>query len=248
MHTFYLGLKFSLSYFTILPMHFKASDDVGHPPVLSSMLFFFPLVGVLLSAITLILYHFLLAPLQGVGAFIAAVVYMLLYGFIHTEAISDCVDALYAKHSGKDAYKVIKEAHIGAMGMLYTLAFVLIKVALLGYMLSHALYSEFIAVTLCSRFALVVLMKTLHFRSSFVTSLQEALVPKMLFLSFMVTLLVGIFLLKGDFLLLLTCTLVFAFIVATRLAKGLGFLNGDGLGATLELCEALLFLGIALWH
>ena len=62
------------------------------------------------------------------SAFVCAVVYLALYGFIHTEAIIDVVDAWFASYSGKDAYKIMKESTIGAIGALYGVAFVLLKV------------------------------------------------------------------------------------------------------------------------
>lgn len=124
MNNFILGFKFALSYFTILPVKFKEDDDLSKKEILSFMLFSLPLLGLILGFITLVLYH-LLADLSWFGATICAVSYMILYGFIHTEAIIDVVDAIYAKHSGKDAYEVIKEPTIGAMGVLYAFAFLL---------------------------------------------------------------------------------------------------------------------------
>ena len=108
MNNFILGFKFALSYFTILPVKFKEDDDLSKKEILSFMLFSLPLLGLILGFITLVLYHFL-ADLSWFGATICAVSYIILYGFIHTEAIIDVVDAIYAKHSGKDAYEVIPD-------------------------------------------------------------------------------------------------------------------------------------------
>ena len=247
MRQIYLGLKFAFSYFTVLPVRFKTTDVLTHPKTLASMLFFFPFCGLVIGALSAGLYLYLLSSLGPTGAVIAAVFYLFLYGFIHTEAIADVTDALYAKHSGKDPYKVIKESTIGAMGMLYTLGFVLIKVALIAHLFSHQKVWAFLGILLVSRFALVVLMKSQTFRSSFVNALQASLSPLVLWGALLSVCLVGFWLTQGLFFLLFFSGFLVAFGVAKTLEKKLGFLNGDVLGASLESVELLLFLGVALW-
>ncbi len=146
-----LGLKFVFSYFTILPISFKEKDDLSAKNVLNSMLYFLPFMGFVLGVIVIFLYGFL-ENLEWFGALICAVVYMILYGFIHTEAILDVVDAIYAKHGGKDAYDVIKEPSVGAMGVLYALAFVILKLGAIVFLLLNNLFLEFISVLIISRF------------------------------------------------------------------------------------------------
>ena len=129
MREYYLGLKFSFSYFTLLPIQFSKADDLSTKPVLGSMLFFFPLVGLVLGLLTIGLF-WLLSSLSWLGSVIAAVMYMVLYGFLHTEAVIDVADAIYASHSGKDAYAIIKDPTVGAMGVLYAVTVVLLKVGI----------------------------------------------------------------------------------------------------------------------
>ncbi|MGM0623275.1 MAG: adenosylcobinamide-GDP ribazoletransferase [Campylobacterota bacterium] len=246
MRVVYLGLKFALSYFTVLPIQLSAKDDLSKPKVLAAMLFFFPFVGALLTVVTVLAYLFVLQYLEIFGAVIAAVLYMLLYGFIHTEAISDVSDALYAKHSNKDAYTVIKDPTIGAMGMLYTLALTLIKVALLSYLLWHQLFAAFVVIALVSRFSLLVLIKRLLFRSSFVTVLKEALTNKVFLSSGMSVVIVGVALLQAWFVFYFLAALCIAYLFAKRVSQKLGFANGDLLGASLEFTEVMLFLIAAL--
>ena len=125
MRDLYLGLKLAFSYFTILPVQFNQDDDLSAKEVLGAMLLFFPLVGSVLGAVTVGIFT-LLEPLSWFGAVISAVIYMMLYGFLHTEAVMDVADAIYASHSGKDAYKIIKEPIVGAMGVLWSVGFMLL--------------------------------------------------------------------------------------------------------------------------
>ncbi len=248
MNSIYLGVKFALSYFTVLPIGFKGSDDLSQQRVLSSMLYTLPFIGIFLSLLTIGV-SFLTQPLGWLGAILSAVVYMVLYGFIHTEAIFDVTDALYAAHSGKDPYLVIKEPTVGAMGVLYGVAFLILKIAAVSTLLMHHLFLEFVAIALISRLSLLWLIKGFLFRSSFVSSLRESLTLLPLVFITIFTTLLGFWFLSFAFLALLGGGIFVSFLIVSFTRKSLGFLNGDVLGMTLELVELILLLGVLrLWN
>ena len=171
--------------------------------------------------------------------------YMVLYGFLHTEAVIDVADAIYASHSGKDAYAIIKDPTVGAMGVLYAVAVVLLKVAGISYLLMHGLFMEFVMVLVISRLSLLLLFYVHRFRSSFATTLKEALTQKTMLLAFVLFGLLGMFLMH-DFPLLLLLGLAFALGISYTIKGKIGFVNGDVLGASLEGVEVLLFILLAL--
>ncbi|HHD75988.1 MAG TPA: adenosylcobinamide-GDP ribazoletransferase [Campylobacterales bacterium] len=242
MYKFYLGFKFAFSYFSVFPISFKSSDDLSEKEVLGAMLFFLPLVGFVLGIASLTLFY-LLEERAWLAAIVAAMVYMMLYGFIHMEAVMDVADALYATHSGKDAYAIIKEPTVGAMGVLYALAFVLLKVAGVVYLLLDGYFMEFLAVLLVSRLSLLMLLKLHTFKSSFVTQLKASLNEYLLFSAFVLFSLLG-WALSSYFLILLMVGLLLAYFISYFIKAKIGFVNGDVLGTTLESVEILLFLGI----
>ncbi|PTB83897.1 adenosylcobinamide-GDP ribazoletransferase [Sulfurovum lithotrophicum] len=243
----YLGLKFMFSYFSILPVRFAKTDDLSTPTVLASMLFFLPLGGLLLGSISLGIFT-LLESLEWLAAIVAAVAYMMLYGFLHTEAIMDVADALYAAHSGKDAYEIIKEPTVGAMGVLWAGCMVLLKVAGIVYLLGHGAYALFLSILLISRLGLLLLFFTQKFRSSFISKMQEGFTKRYFTGSLLLFTLIGLLLSSWHFLVLLGVGLLFSYLLANQLRRKLGFINGDVLGTTLESTEILLFiLGAALW-
>ncbi|MHB8099847.1 MAG: adenosylcobinamide-GDP ribazoletransferase [Sulfuricurvum sp.] len=248
MNNVYLGIKFALSYFTVLPIRFSHSDDLSHPKVLSSMLYALPLIGLLLSTVSIGLFT-LLEPLQWLGAIIAAVAYMVMYGFIHTEAVIDVADALYAAHSGKDPYVIIKEPGVGAMGVLYGVSFLLLKIAALSTLLIHHLFLPFIALAMVSRVTLLVLIKHHDFRSSFVSKLHDSLSwrPLLFVIAFYCT--AGFYLLSWQFFSLIFIGILSALILSALTKKSLGFINGDVLGMSLEGVELILILLVLLtWN
>lgn len=241
----YLGLKFSFSYFSILPINFKASDDLSKKEVLGSMLFFLPFVGFILGLGTVVLFSFL-THLQWYGAVVSAVIYMMLYGFIHTEAVIDVADAIYASHSGKDAYAIIKEPTVGAMGVLYGIGFVLLKVSGIVYLFTHGLLMEFVAVLMISRFSLLLLFKVHTFNSSFATTLKASLSLNYFIAAFFIFTLIGS-LLVSYFIVLLLLGLLLSLAVSFYIKSKISFVNGDVLGTTLESVEILLFLAVAMF-
>ena len=232
----------------MLPVRFKQEDDLGHTSVLGAMLFWLPLAG-LVSAGGSVLVYLLLAKLGWLGAVVAALVYPMLYGFLHTEAVADVADALYAAHSGKDAYSIIKDPTIGAMGVLWTVAAVLLKTALIVYLLMHGMWALFVAAAISSRMGLEMLFFTQIFRSSFILTLQRGFDSKLFGGSMVLFLLAGLAVAGKEFLLVAALAMGISYLVATRIGKKLGFLNGDVLGTTLEATEIVLMLGGALlWH
>jgi len=235
------------SYFSILPVRFSKENDLSSPTVLASMLFFLPFGGLVLGSISLGVFT-LLEPLQWLSALVAAITYMMLYGFLHTEAIIDVADALYASHSGKDAYDIIKEPTVGAMGVLWTGCMVLLKVSSLVYILMHQEYALFLSVLLISRLGLQLLFFTQSFRSSFITKIQEGFSKTYFTSAFILFTLIGVVLTSWHFLLLLAIGLLFSYFLTKLLRKKLGFINGDVLGTTLESTEIVLFImGSLLW-
>ncbi len=241
---FYLGFKFSFSYFSILPVPFKKSDDLSQKEVLASMLFFLPLVGFILGSITTLLFE-LLANLSWFGAVISAIFYMTLYGFLHTEAVCDVADAIYASHSGKDAYAIIKEPTVGAMGVLFSTAIILLKVAGTTFLLLNGFFMEFIAILIISRLSLLLLFSLHHFRSSFATLLKNSLTKPYLIVAFIFFSLIGT-LLTAHFMMLLLTGVILSLLISFFIKSKIGFVNGDVLGATLESIEVLLFIIVAL--
>jgi adenosylcobinamide-GDP ribazoletransferase len=240
----YLGFKFSFSYFSILPISFKNSDDLSQEKVLAFMLFFLPLVGLILGLITLILFSFL-SDLTWFGALISAISYMMLYGFLHTEAVIDVADAIYASHSGKDAYKIIKEPTVGAMGVLFSTAIIFLKIAGIIFLFMHDLLMEFIAILIISRLSLLFLFEVHDFHSAFATQLKNSFSKTYLLSSFFLFSCVGT-LLISNFITLLLIGLLLALFISFVIKSKIGFVNGDVLGATLEGVEVLLFIIVAL--
>ena len=230
---------FALSYFSIIPVFVK--DMQINDKTYKYTLVLLPLVGAILASIVIAL-NFLLnqffTPLY--ASFVVAIVYLALYGFIHTEAIIDVVDAWFASYSGKDAYAIMKESTIGAIGALYAIAFVLLKVGIITYVLYEKQYALFLIVCIFSRLNLIYLLEYYKFSKDSFLSLAFAngsvFTLKILSLIY----LIFAFIIGSNVLLLFILSLLSFYFILKVLDKKFGFVNGDCLGFTLEHTELVL--------
>jgi adenosylcobinamide-GDP ribazoletransferase len=207
------------------------------------MLVFFPLVGFVISSIVVFIYTFF-SP-SWYMAIVCSTLYMLLYGFLHTEAITDVADAIYASHNGKDPYLIIKEPTIGAMGLLYTVAFVILKIASLTYLFLNNLFFEFIVIAILSRVFIVIIIYFNDFRSSFVNLLKSSIKIQYLIFIIIIYSLLSFYLINLYIVYLIIIGFVVGFIFSRYFKNKLKFLNGDTLGCTLEITELIMLISIA---
>ena len=237
---------FALSYFSIIPVFVKNMEI--NNDTYKYTLVILPLIGAILASLviglTLALIEFF-NPLY--ASFVCAVVYLALYGFIHTEAIIDVVDAWFASYSGKDAYKIMKESTIGAIGALYGFSFVLLKVGIITYVLYEKQYILFLIVCVFSRLNLIYLLGYFKFSKDSFLSLAFQHGGVLQLKIFALIYLVLAFIFGTNVLLLFILSLASFYFILKILNNKFGFVNGDCLGFTLEHTELILLnIGLAI--
>ena len=193
------------------------------------MLFSLPIVGILLSSLTILLFLILPFPLL-YKAILCSILYLFSYGFLHLEAVCDTIDGYFASLSKKDVYEVMHEPQVGSIGAIGGVCFVLLKILAISYLLYYECFITIILAIVLSRMSLFFALNlTYHKKSHFVKSLQESFKTPMIMK-----------------LVFLPCNLLTKFILNTLKTK-LGFINGDTLGFSIELQEILyLNIGIVL--
>lgn len=219
------GLKYGISYFSIIPIKvkkFEANNDFY-----KGVLFSLPLVGLLLSSVMILL--FLVLPLPTIyKAILCSILYLFSYGFLHLEAVCDTIDGYFASLSKKDVYEVMHEPQVGAIGAIGGFCFVLLKVLAIAFLLYSEAYIVLILAFVLSRSAIFFALDLEYHKSSlFIKSIQESfktsIFIKLLFLPFH----------------------LFTKLMLSKIKKNLGFLNGDTLGFTIEIQE-IIYLNIAI--
>ena len=103
------------------------------PEEFSRAMAFFPLVGVALAifpaAFILIFYPFLSAFL---GSLIVVLIFTLLTAGLHLDGLSDTVDGFYAGRDRKEILTIMRDTHIGSMGVIALIFLIGLKVTLLN--------------------------------------------------------------------------------------------------------------------
>jgi len=113
---------------------------------------FYPAVGFLLGSILYIVVDFL-TPFMGYehSLMVIFALWVVLTGALHLDGLSDTIDGLFVDK--KRALEVMKDPHIGGMGMIFSVVFLMLKASAL---LSMGLVFLLPVILLLSRFMVVV--------------------------------------------------------------------------------------------
>lgn len=240
MKSYIYGILLSLSYFTIIPTftkHFEI-DNKSY----KALLFSFPLVGLLLGLISLGVFEILNTNFNTIYAsIISAIIYFALYGFLHLEAVNDVADGWFASFS-KDAYEVMKDPHVGAIGFITTLCVVIAKIAIITYLFYNKLFDIFLCGVILSRLSVLynIYFFEFHEKSGFAKVLKQVMDKKLLILSTLFYIAIIWMFLDIDFMMLTLLAVLFGLSIFYILKRRFGFLNGDCIGFSKEIVEILV--------
>ncbi len=235
------GLKLSFSYFSILPVKFK--KILQSKKINASFLFFIPFVGAVLAVLASFSFLFLKTFMPTLySAIFSASLYFFIYGFLHLEAVIDTIDALFAYHSQKDAYQIMKEPTVGAMGVIFIILFLILKIALISYLFINNLFLEFVTASLLSRLSIIIPIKyfSIHKKSFLANSLKKALSNKLFIDMILLYTIFAFVFVKTKLFAPFLLALFSVWFLSSYLYKKFGFINGDILGFIIEMCEFVL--------
>lgn len=235
MMLFLKGFALALSMLSTLPF-FKIHDF--SKGINGYAVMFYPLVGFLLGSILLGSYIFLqdFFPRPHTIVILFAL-WILLTGALHLDGLSDTIDGLYV--SKKKAFEIMKDPNVGAMGMLFSITFLILKLSSLLYL--EALYLLPL-IMLLSRFnAAAAIYLFPYVSQSGMASLakEEFQLPFFLFTALYVTTLALYFSWP-----LLLLSLFVLFVLQSFFIKRYGGFTGDIYGFSIELTELVLLNGV----
>ena len=226
------GFALAVSMLTILPF-FKVHDffrGINGYAVMS-----YPLVGALLGGILWLLY-ILLTPYfpEAHLHIILFVLWVLITGALHLDGFSDTVDGLFVPAERAEA--VMKDPHVGGMGMIFTATFLLFKASSLWFLEAIWLLP---VILMLSRFNAVLSIYFFPYirKAGMSTLAKQEFTRKQLLAAALFVLAVVV--LTGSWLLLgislLTLLLVKGFFI-----RRLGGFSGDIYGFLIEVSELVL--------
>lgn len=232
MRDIFKGFALAISMLTTVPF-FKVHDF--YKGINGYAVMFYPLVGFLLGVV-LWGVHTLLSPYVA-SVHLGIVIFgllVLLTGALHLDGFSDTIDGLYAPK--ERALEVMKDSHVGGMGMIMGVAFLILKASSLAH---FELFYLLPLIMMLSRLNAVLAIYFYPYisRSGMGTLAKEELTKKQmliaLFYSFMIVLLY-------NKLLLLVSALLVLFVIKSFFIKRYGGFTGDIYGFSIEVSELIL--------
>ncbi len=204
---------------------------------------FYPLVGLILGSL-LYLFHYVLEPfLPSTHLHILLfALWVLLTGALHLDGLSDTLDALFVPK--ERAAEVMKDPHVGAMGMIFTGVFLLLKASALVHL--EALWALPLILML-SRFNTVIAIYFFSYiRKEGMSTLAKAEFTQTQFIFSAFFMGVTAFFFPAGFL-LAAASLLCLFLFKLWFTQRFGGFSGDLYGFMIEVSELVLLHVMLVW-
>ncbi len=234
----------ALQFLTVIPIKIKHIYEKQ----ISRSVVYFPLIGLLLGLILagtnnlLLILNF--APL--IISIILVILLAALTGGIHLDGLADTFDAFSCRKNKEEMLAIMRDSHIGVMGVLSLVSIILLKIAFL-YSVSTRLkiISLFLMCTL-SRWSLVLTMFLFPYAREegkakvFIKGVNF----RIFILSTIITIVGTLALWRIKGLLIFIIVAMGSYIIGKFITNKIGGMTGDTLGAVNELMEALILFGV----
>lgn len=211
---------------------------------------FFPVIGLLIGALSALVYFVSSLFLDDLVAFILVLLAStLLTGGLHLDGLADTCDGLFSARKKERMLEIMRDSRIGtngALGMIFILA---LKVAFLNSISKELLIPVIVLMPVVGRTAMAVVM----FKGEYAREgegLGNLFIGKTNLSSTIITLLLGLtlayFLLNHIGVLALLLCILLGLYLRYFFTKILGGLTGDLLGAVNETTETFFLFALAL--
>lgn len=236
MKSFLLALQF----LTIIPVKISGikEEDFG------KSLYYFPLIGTLIGLLLVLIslvFNFLPSSVVAVLILIASTI---VTGGIHLDGFADTCDGFYGNRPKEEILRIMRDSHIGAMGVIGIVCLLLLKFTILAGLPKEILWKSLIMMIVFARWAQSLACFVSNYARQdgkakrFVEySDQKGVIAGGLFTLALFLLLIG---LKGLVLFVISLSLMLLFINYAK--RKIGGMTGDTIGATSEIAEALILL------
>jgi adenosylcobinamide-GDP ribazoletransferase len=238
------GFLLALQFLTVIPLKIK---DVTEKKIADSVIYF-PVVGLLLglalAGTAELLFRFTFTALS--INVILVILLVCLTGGIHLDGLADSTDAFLSRKNRELMLGIMRDAHIGVMGVLGIISTILLKISFLySIAMSLKLVSLVLACVL-SRWAMVMAMFFFPYarQEGKAKIYIQGMNLKLFILAtiFVLLCVFGAWQIKG--LIVFAATAVFAYIFNNLVFRKIGGITGDTLGALNEITEVFILLMI----
>lgn len=234
---------FALQFLTVIPIKRAIAHDerkISYSPA------YFPIVGlllgVILSGINILLsyLHF-----NGIAASVILVIALAAFtGSIHLDGLSDTFDALLSGKSKDDMLRIMRDPHIGVMGVISIINVLLLKISFLFSIAPELRNISLILMCVLSRWSLVYGIYFFPYvrPEGKAKIFKDMINTKILFFATAICIFCAFFLLNLKGLLIFVTVACSSCLLCEFINKKIDGLTGDTLGALVEINEVLILL------
>jgi adenosylcobinamide-GDP ribazoletransferase len=255
------SLLVALQFLTPIPIKLSSVDTKD----LARSMRYFPLVGLFIGLILVLVKILAFGPLN-FSAMVTATLVLLaltaLSGGLHLDGLGDMCDGFYAGRSKEDIVKVMRDPHIGAMGVIGIFFILMIKWSLLMSLpWGVADYSAAVLIMtpLMGRWSMVVAAGIGPYAQAAAQGTAKPFVDNIRFkdviistaIAFIATLALSVISRNMIWVLLMAVALIAVQVMVMAARRMIGGITGDILGAINEVTETFVLFGaymIYLWR
>ncbi|MES9858044.1 MAG: adenosylcobinamide-GDP ribazoletransferase [Sedimenticola sp.] len=237
----------AIQFLTRLPVPSSAGE--ANKEVQGASVLFYPLVGLLIGLLLLLLYTLIDDSAPALQAALILGLWVALTGALHLDGLADLADAWIGGQGERErTLDIMKDTHCGPIAVTALILLLLIKFAALEVILEKELWSALLLVPMLGRAGLVASLLTMpYLRADGLGAVLSANLPaemgrNVVIVSALTTLLF----LGWSALLLIVALAVVYMLLHQALMKRLGGVTGDAAGAVCEILEAVALVALAL--
>lgn len=240
------NLLLALQFLTIIPVRVKYVDEKR----IARALIYFPLIGLLLGVILTGIDRllFILRFEQFISNVILVILLVVLTGGLHMDGLADTFDALLSRKNREDMLRIMRDSHIGVMGVLAIISVILLKIAFLSSLNAESKIVTLLLMCILSRWSLVLAMFLFPYarQEGKAKAFIEGINFEILTLATLIALICAalIWQIKGIFIMAMVG--VSSYLIARFINSRINGLTGDTLGAINELVEVIILFGISI--
>jgi len=242
------ALAIALRFLTIIPIpqNWSAqSDDVNRHGL---SLLFYPLVGLIIGLILLMVLTVTGIFSHHLQAIIIVTVWVVITGALHLDGVADSADAWLGGHGDRErTLQILRDTNVGVAAVIAIVLTLVLKTLALAELNTLKTQAVVLAPVIGRTMVMLLLVTTRYVRSEGLGSHLTASLPK----RHSITVVIGIFflvivVLQLQAVVMLFCVMTGFLGLRHLMMRRLGGTTGDTAGALVELSELLVLLGLAL--
>ncbi len=242
------GLFYAIQFLTVIPLGTKHADRRN----LAAALVYFPIVGLflglLLAGCSNVLTSLDFSELASAAAIV--ILLIILTRGLHLDGLADTADGALSGKGREDVLRIMRDPHIGTMGVLALVSVILLKIMLLVSISLPLKGSSLVLMCVAGRWSLVFSIFVFPYArpEGKAVALATGINIKIFILATLTALALMIFLGGPMGAVILVIIAIAAYIIGMVIARKIGGMTGDTLGAVNEFTEIAVLLTVCLFE